>query len=80
MADSSRGAVLTVFAVLFALLAISNFSKPFHLSPNVGFERDKFAIYARLVRKLCERLCQNWKSIGEITHSTRIGEHHCPTI
>jgi hypothetical protein len=37
MADSSRGAVLTVCAVLFALLALSNFSKPFHLSPNVGF-------------------------------------------
>ncbi len=26
----SRGAVLTVFAVLFVILAISNFSKPFH--------------------------------------------------
>jgi hypothetical protein len=37
MADSSRGAVLTVCAVLFALLALSNFSKPFHLDPNVGF-------------------------------------------
>jgi uncharacterized membrane protein (DUF2068 family) len=37
MADSSRGMVLTVCAVLFALLALSNFSKPFHLSPNVGF-------------------------------------------
>jgi hypothetical protein len=37
MAQSSRGVVLTVCAVLFALLAISNFSKPFHLSPNVGF-------------------------------------------
>lgn len=37
MADSSRGAVLTVCAVLFALLALSNFSKPFHMSPNVGF-------------------------------------------
>jgi len=37
MADSSRGVVLTVFAVLFALLALSNFSKPLHLSPNAGF-------------------------------------------
>ncbi len=37
MADSSRGAVLTVFAILFALLALSNFSKPFHLDPNAGF-------------------------------------------
>ncbi|HEV3110504.1 MAG TPA: hypothetical protein VGY99_08415 [Candidatus Binataceae bacterium] len=37
MADSSRGAVLTVCAILFALLALSNFSKPFHMSPNVGF-------------------------------------------
>jgi hypothetical protein len=32
-----------------------------------GFvERYKFAIYARLVRKLRERLCQNWKSSCEI--------------
>jgi uncharacterized membrane protein (DUF2068 family) len=37
MADSSRGGVLTVCAILFALLALSNFSKPFHLSPNAGF-------------------------------------------
>ena len=37
MADSSRGPVLTTFAVLFAMLAVSNLSKPFHLSPNVGF-------------------------------------------
>jgi uncharacterized membrane protein (DUF2068 family) len=33
----SRGAVLTTFAVLFAILAVSNFSKPFHLDPNAGF-------------------------------------------
>ncbi len=32
-----RGAVLTVFAVLFVVLAISNFSKPFHLDPRAGF-------------------------------------------
>jgi hypothetical protein len=37
MANSSRGVVLTVCAVLFALLALSNFLKPFHMSPNVGF-------------------------------------------
>jgi uncharacterized membrane protein (DUF2068 family) len=37
MAESSRGPVLTVFAVLFALLAVSNFLKPFHLDPNAGF-------------------------------------------
>ncbi len=37
MADNSRGPVLTAFAVLFAILAVSNFSKPFHLSPNAGF-------------------------------------------
>ena len=33
----SRGAVLTVFAVLFVVLAISNFSKPFHLDSRAGF-------------------------------------------
>ena len=32
-----RGAALTIFAILFALMAISNFSKPFEMSPNVGF-------------------------------------------
>lgn len=37
MANSSRGVVLTVCAILFALLAFSNFLKPFHMSPNVGF-------------------------------------------
>jgi uncharacterized membrane protein (DUF2068 family) len=37
MADSSRGVVLTVCAVLFGLLALSNFLKPFHLDPNAGF-------------------------------------------
>jgi len=33
----SRGAVLTVFAILFVVLAISNFSKPFHLDSRAGF-------------------------------------------
>jgi hypothetical protein len=37
MTESSRGPVLTTFAVLFAILAISNFLKPFHLDPNAGF-------------------------------------------
>ncbi|MGD0670844.1 MAG: hypothetical protein ABSB13_02130 [Candidatus Binatus sp.] len=37
MADKSRGATLTIFALLFAVLAISNFLKPFHLDPNEGF-------------------------------------------
>ncbi len=37
MATRSRGATLTLFAVLFALVAISNFLKPFHLFPNDGF-------------------------------------------
>ena len=37
MAENSRGPVLTTFAVLFAMLAVSNLSKPLHLSPNAGF-------------------------------------------
>jgi hypothetical protein len=37
MKESSRGPVLTAFAVLFAILALSNFLKPFHLDPNAGF-------------------------------------------
>jgi len=37
MEEKSRGATLTIFAVLFALLAISNFLKPFHLELNEGF-------------------------------------------
>jgi hypothetical protein len=37
MAEKSRGLLLTSSAVLFVLLAVSNFSKPFRLSPNVGF-------------------------------------------
>jgi hypothetical protein len=37
MPNKSRGAALTVFAVLFAVLAISNFLKPFHLNPGAGF-------------------------------------------
>jgi len=37
MSENSRGPVLTVFAVLFVLLALSNLSKPFQLSGDVGF-------------------------------------------
>ena len=37
MTEASRGPVLTTFAVLFAILALSNFLKPFHLDPNAGF-------------------------------------------
>jgi len=37
MKETLRGPVLTIFAVLFAVLAISNFLKPFHLDPNAGF-------------------------------------------
>jgi hypothetical protein len=38
MADSSkRGQALTVFAILFVLLAVSNFTKPLHLSADQGF-------------------------------------------
>ena len=37
MAEKSRGTALTIFAVLFLLLAISDFLKPFHLEPNAGF-------------------------------------------
>jgi hypothetical protein len=37
MAGKSRGAALTIFALLFGLLAISNFAKPFSHDPNVGF-------------------------------------------
>lgn len=33
----SRGAALTIFALLFGLLAISNFSKPFSHDPGIGF-------------------------------------------
>jgi hypothetical protein len=37
MSNKSRGVTLTIFALLFALIAISNFLKPFHLFPNDGF-------------------------------------------
>ena len=37
MAEKSRGAALTIFALLFVLLAISDFAKPIFESPGVGF-------------------------------------------
>jgi len=37
MEESSRSPVLTTFAILFLILAVSNFLKPFHLDPNAGF-------------------------------------------
>ncbi|MGA9724305.1 MAG: hypothetical protein WBQ86_17730 [Candidatus Binatus sp.] len=37
MAEKSRGPALTVFALLFVLLAISDFAKPLQHSPGVGF-------------------------------------------
>jgi hypothetical protein len=33
----SRGVILTIFALLYVLLAISNFSKPLSHSPGIGF-------------------------------------------
>ena len=37
MAERSRGTALTIFALLFVLLAISDFAKPLSHSPGVGF-------------------------------------------
>ena len=37
MERKNRGALLTVFAIGLALMAVSNLSKPFKMSPNVGF-------------------------------------------
>jgi hypothetical protein len=37
MANKSRGATLTIFALLLAFVAITDFLKPFHLFPNDGF-------------------------------------------
>jgi hypothetical protein len=37
MAEKSRGLALTIFALLFVLLAISDFAKPLSHSPGVGF-------------------------------------------
>ncbi|HEY6418548.1 MAG TPA: hypothetical protein VIX59_06045 [Candidatus Binataceae bacterium] len=37
MAEKSRGATLTIFALLLALMAVSNFGKPFAHQAGVGF-------------------------------------------
>ncbi len=37
MEEKSRGVTLTIFALLLALMAISNFGKPFSHNPGVGF-------------------------------------------
>ncbi len=37
MPNKSRGAALTILALLLALMAISNFAKPFSHNPGVGF-------------------------------------------
>ncbi len=37
MEEKSRGIILTIFALLFALMAVSNFGKPFSDHPGVGF-------------------------------------------
>jgi hypothetical protein len=37
MPNKSRGVSLTIFSILFAIVAITDFLKPFHLFPNDGF-------------------------------------------
>jgi hypothetical protein len=37
MQDKSRGVTLTIFALLLAVMALSNFLKPFGDNPGVGF-------------------------------------------
>ena len=37
MSQKTRGAALTIFAMLFALIALSNFSKPFRHRADIGF-------------------------------------------
>jgi len=37
MAEKPRGAALTILAMLLALMALSNFGKPFAHNPGVGF-------------------------------------------
>jgi hypothetical protein len=37
MPTKSRGAILTIFAIMFVFVAITDFIKPFHLFPNDGF-------------------------------------------
>jgi uncharacterized membrane protein (DUF2068 family) len=37
MPTKSRGTILTIFAIMFVFVAITDFIKPFHLFPNDGF-------------------------------------------
>ncbi len=37
MERKNRGMLLTIFAIALGLMAVSNFSKPLQMSPNVGF-------------------------------------------
>lgn len=49
MVDRSRGTLLTIFAILFGLLALSNFSKPFLHGGNFVFLGAKMTGGANLV-------------------------------
>ena len=49
MAERSRGTLLTIFAILFGLLALSNFSKPFLHGSNFVFLGSKMTGRANLV-------------------------------
>jgi hypothetical protein len=49
MAERSRGTLLTIFAILFGLLALSNFSKPFLHGGNFVFLGAKMTGSANLV-------------------------------
>jgi hypothetical protein len=49
MAERSRGTVLTIFAILFGLLALSNFMKPFLHDANFVFLGTKTTGTANLV-------------------------------
>ena len=49
MAERSRGTVLTIFAILFGLLALSNFLKPFLHDANFVFLGSKMTGVANVV-------------------------------
>ena len=49
MAERSRGTVLTIFAILFGLLALSNFLKPFFHDANFVFLGSKTTGVANVV-------------------------------
>jgi hypothetical protein len=52
MAERSRGTVLTIFAILFGLLALSNFLKPFLHDANFVFLGSRMTGGANLVLSL----------------------------